>query len=77
LFWRIDRIDRKQKAVRRGDWKYIRDGAGIEMLFNLAGDPAEKLDLAYQHPKRRDELRKAVADWEAELARNPPPFVIK
>ena len=77
LFWRIDRIDRKQKAVRRGDWKYIRDGAGIEMLFNLAGDPAEKLDLAYQHPKRRDELRKAVADWEAELAKNPPPFVIK
>src|SRR5262249_27689496 len=32
FFWRIDRNDRKQKAVRHGNWKLVRDG-GVEMLF--------------------------------------------
>src|SRR5204862_4777551 len=38
FFWRIDRPDRKQKAVRKGDWKYVRDGS-IDLLFDLANDP--------------------------------------
>jgi arylsulfatase A-like enzyme len=45
FYWRIDRNDRKQRAVRDGDWKYVRDG-GIELLFNLSADPGERKDVA-------------------------------
>jgi arylsulfatase A-like enzyme len=76
FFWRVDRPDRRQKAVRNGRWKYLWDN-GSEFLFDLEKDMAERHDLAYQ---RRDvvlELRSLVAQWEAELARTPPPFVVK
>ncbi len=76
FFWRIDRLDRKQKAVRRGSWKYILDGA-IEMLFDIERDPSEKLDIAPRHPEKLAELRVALAEWESDLARTPPPFVVK
>ncbi len=76
FFWRIDRADRKQKAVRAGDWKYVRDG-NIEQLFDLAKDPGEREDLAYQNPAVLVKLREAVLDWEAALAKNPPPQTIK
>ena len=45
LFWRIDRADRQQKAVRQGKWKYVQDG-GIELLFDLEADVGERHDLA-------------------------------
>lgn len=72
LFWRIDRTDRKQKAVRSGNWKYVRDG-DIELLFDLSRDPAERNDLGYRHPETVAHLRGALADWERDLARNHPP----
>jgi len=76
FFWRIDHQARRQKAMRKGKWKYISDG-GSEMLFDLEQDISERHDLNYQ---RRDlvlEFRKLVAQWEAELARTPPSFVVK
>ena len=76
FFWRVDRPGRKQKAARKGKWKYVWDN-GSELLFDLDKDMAERHDLAYQ---RRDvllELKKLVTQWEAELARTPPPFVVK
>ena len=76
FFWRIDHQGRRQKAMRKGKWKYISDG-GSEMLFDLEKDISERHDLNYQ---RRDlvlEFRKLVAQWEAELARTPPSFVVK
>jgi arylsulfatase A-like enzyme len=76
LFWRIDRDDRKQKAVRRGRYKYVRDGS-IEMLFDLDTDVSERHDIAPEQPKVLAELRQSVAAWEKDLARNPPPFVVK
>lgn len=76
FFWRIDRDDRKQKAVRSGSWKYVRDGS-IEQLFDLSADPAERKDLAFRHPDVVVKLRQALEGWEADLARNPPPRVIK
>ena len=76
FFWRIDHQGRRQRAMRKGKWKYISDG-GSEMLFDLEKDMSERHDLNYQ---RRDlvlEFRKLVAQWEAELARTPPSFVVK
>lgn len=72
FFWRIQRADRRQKAVRQGNWKYVRDGS-IDLLFDLARDPAERSTLAYRQPEVLARLRSALEEWEKELARNPPP----
>lgn len=74
--WRIDRSDRKQKAVRQGNWKYIRDGM-LELLFNLEDDASERRNLAFRHPEIVARLRQALQDWEADLARQPPAFMVK
>jgi arylsulfatase A-like enzyme len=76
FYWRIDRADRKQKAVRKGKWKYVRDGA-IEVLFDLEADPGERKDVMYHHPEKMVELRQAMASWEAEMAKGKPAFVVK
>ena len=55
FYWRIERADRKQRAVRHGDWKYVRD-SGIELLFDLSKDIGERKDLAYQQPATRQEF---------------------
>jgi len=76
FFWRIDRPGRRQKAVRKGKWKYVWDN-GSELLFDLDRDMAERHDLGYQHRDVVLELRKRMTEWEAELARTPPPVVVK
>lgn len=76
LFWRIDRADRNQKAVRQGNWKYVRDGA-IEMLFDLERDVSERTNISFRHPEKLAALRNAMQEWEAELERTPPKFVVK
>jgi arylsulfatase A-like enzyme len=70
LYWRIDLpFDgddwgaRSQLAVRRGKWKYLKDG--YEFLYDLDSDPGERQNLAYQHPELLAELRElAHGDWE-------------
>ena len=76
FYWRINRNDRKQQSVRRGNLKYIKDGA-IEMLFDLAADPGERHDLAVYWPKQVAEMRAMYAAWESDLAKTPPPFVVQ
>jgi arylsulfatase A len=76
LFWRVDRSDRKQKAVRHGKWKYVKDGM-VDMLFDLEKDISERRDLGYRHPDVVRKLKKLLADWEADLARTPPDFVVR
>jgi arylsulfatase A-like enzyme len=68
FFWRLQRPGEigGQRAVRRGKWKYVLD-RGVDLLFDLEADPGERKTLAYKHPETVDELRKAVADWEAKL----------
>jgi len=72
LFWRVKTAGRDQKAVRRGRWKYIRDGVGTidsvhEMIFDLDQDIGERNDQAYKQVPLLVELRKLVADWEASV----------
>ncbi|MGW0706757.1 sulfatase family protein [Streptomyces sp. NPDC002643] len=57
LFWRV----RANRALRRGDWKYYRDAAGKDHLYNLAADAREQADRAPDEPERLAELRGA---WE-------------
>ncbi|RAY16556.1 twin-arginine translocation pathway signal protein [Actinomadura craniellae] len=58
LFWRT----RQERALRRGDWKYLRTAAGTEKLHDLAADPREQADLARRDPRLLADLR---ASWEA------------
>jgi arylsulfatase A-like enzyme len=74
--WRIDRKDRQQKAVRKGRWKYVRDGA-IDLLFDLENDPGERKDLSYQHPDKVVERKRLLTQWEEEMARAKPAFIVK
>jgi arylsulfatase len=53
------------RALRQGDWKirweYKSFGKADWELFNLASDPAERKDLAAEHP---DRLRAMLALWD-------------
>jgi arylsulfatase A len=76
LFWRIDRIGRQQKAVRHGQWKYLQDG-NVEMLFDLAADVSERRDVFFKHPEIFADLKRRLAEWEAELAKEQTGFLVK
>jgi arylsulfatase A-like enzyme len=76
FFWRIDRTDRKQKAVRQGPWKFLRDG-NMELLYDLSSDPGERTDVAHLHAAKVAELRKKLAAWEKEMAAAKPMFQVK
>jgi arylsulfatase A len=77
LFWRIKTAGRDQKAVRRGRWKYMRDGVGTidsvhELLFDVEQDVGERNDQAYSHIPMLVEFRKLLADWEASVDAGKP-----
>jgi arylsulfatase A-like enzyme len=73
LFWRLPAAPSPagtapatQRAVRRGDWKYV-DDRGQYLLFDLRADPGERNDLAQEHGALVRELRALVAKWEADV----------
>jgi arylsulfatase A-like enzyme len=77
LFWRIQNAARDQKAVRRGRWKYMRDGAGTvdgvhEFLFDLERDPGERQDESVTHVPMLVEFRRLLAAWEADVGKPAP-----
>lgn len=74
--WRVDRSDRRQKAIRHGDWKYVQDGM-VGLLFNLRDDVGERRDLAYERPDILTELKRRLAAWEAEMDAAAPPVRIR
>ncbi|MBA4866718.1 sulfatase-like hydrolase/transferase [Streptomyces sp. PSKA54] len=67
LFWRV----RANRALRRGDWKYYRDAAGKDHLYNLAQDSREQADLAPSRPELLAELKGAWEKTAAELLPYP------
>jgi arylsulfatase A-like enzyme len=77
FFWRVDRAQRKQKAVRHGKWKYVQDGVVVDMLFDLENDISERRDLAYQHPEILADLKARLKAWEEEMAKEPTQFLVK
>ena len=62
LYWRVFQR-RKQKAVRDGKWKYIKDENG-EYLFDLSIDQGEKNDLKTKEKKRFEQMKLKLARWE-------------
>jgi arylsulfatase A-like enzyme len=67
LFWRIiTRPDRQMKAVRQGDWKYVRDG-DIDVLFHLPSDWRERRDLSYRQQARVKAMQRLLAEWESQF----------
>ena len=68
FFWRRDTPSRRQKAVRKGKWKYLED-AYIEFLFDIEKDFSERKNLAYRHPGILKQMQDLVKKWEAEMAK--------
>ncbi|MDX2178341.1 MAG: sulfatase-like hydrolase/transferase [Bryobacteraceae bacterium] len=76
-FWRINRADRKQRAARKGDWKWLDDGPPFQALFNVKDDPGERSTKFYEYPEKVAELRGLYEAWERDLAKNPPPYFVR
>jgi arylsulfatase A-like enzyme len=76
FFWRVNRSNRQQKAIRHGDWKYVNDG-GVEVLVNLREDIQERRDLGYRHPDVLADLKARLKAWEAEMDSSPVEFVVR
>lgn len=73
LFWRMPPAPGAagtppvtQRAVRRGNWKYLDDREQY-FLFDLRTDPGERHDVAQQRADLVRELRTLVARWEADV----------
>jgi arylsulfatase A-like enzyme len=68
IYWRT--IERsKHKAIRDGDWKYLKDEKG-EYLFNLSIDPAEKVNLRDKNPNEFERLKQKFAVWESSMPKS-------
>jgi arylsulfatase A-like enzyme len=74
--WRVNRSNRKMKAIRHVDWKYVQDAA-VEMLFNLKDDIGERRDLAFREPKILADLKSRLKAWEEEMDASPTTFVVR
>lgn len=61
LFWRVG----TKNALRRGDWKLIRDGKNWQ-LYNIAHDIGETTNLATREPARVQEMSTLWDKWNAE-----------
>ena len=61
---------RGQRALRDGDWKYLRVD-GNDYLFNIPADERERANLDSRHPARLAELRAAWEAWNATMPAIP------
>ena len=66
LFWRMYYVNRRQRAVRSGDWKLVLDGEAA-MVFNLQRDIGERNDLAKERQDVARRLRLLMATWEQNV----------
>ena len=59
LFWRYKELS----AIRRGDWKLVRNADNPVQLYNLKSDPGEKNNLAVENPEMVKELLHKHEEW--------------
>ncbi|MDO8388239.1 MAG: sulfatase-like hydrolase/transferase [Polaromonas sp.] len=64
LYWRMNH--RGQRALRDGDWKYLRVD-GNDYLFNIAADERERANLAPREPGRLAAMREAWDRWNSSM----------
>lgn len=60
LYWRMNH--RGQRALRDGDWKYLRVD-GNDYLFNIPADERERANLSAREPERLAAMRQAWEQW--------------
>jgi arylsulfatase A len=77
FYWRIDRSNRKQRAIRQGKWKYLNDGNTMDLLFDLSADIGERINLGYQHPEILLRLKQALKGWETEMDASPKEILVR
>jgi arylsulfatase A len=77
FYWRIDRSNRKQRAIRQGNWKYLNDGNTMDLLFDLSADIGERVNLGYRHPEILTTLKQALKTWEAEMDASPKEILVR
>ncbi|MBL8371343.1 MAG: sulfatase-like hydrolase/transferase [Burkholderiaceae bacterium] len=68
LYWRMNH--RGQRALRDGDWKYLRVD-GHDYLFNIPADERERANLAAREPARLAQLRAAWEAWNDTMPAIP------
>ncbi len=64
LHWRMNH--RGQRALRDGDWKYLRVD-GHDYLFDLTADARERANRAGEQPARLMAMRDAWEQWNATM----------
>jgi arylsulfatase A-like enzyme len=64
LYWRMG----NQFAVRKGNWKLVRNDESPAQLYDLAADIGETIDLSDKHPLTFKELETAWKAWNGTLA---------
>ena len=69
LFWRFKAG--AQRAVRDGDWKYLRI-AGNEFLFDVVKDPRERANLKGRNKDVFDRLRNEWETWSGTMLPERP-----
>jgi arylsulfatase A-like enzyme len=74
LFWRFNfpvgaGADRHTWAIRRGDWKLVKDRGEPPRLYNLRDDAGEANDLSAGEPQRVASLVNEWEDWNSRLAK--------
>jgi arylsulfatase A-like enzyme len=69
LHWRMNH--RGQRALRDGDWKYLRVD-GHDYLFDLRADERERANHAVREPGRLAAMREAWERWNATMPAIPP-----
>jgi len=63
------KLDRVERAMRRGSMKLIVSSDGHRELYDLASDPDEGHDLYAAEPARAERLFALFRDWESNLPR--------
>jgi arylsulfatase A-like enzyme len=66
LFWRTYDANRRQRAVRSGDWKLLIDGESA-MVFDVRNDLGERNDLARERQDVARRLQPLIAAWEKDV----------
>lgn len=67
MFWER----RGEVAARVGDWKWLDSKRG-KGLYYLPDDIGEKNDLSQKHPEKVEQLKREIANWQAEMEAAEP-----
>jgi hypothetical protein len=68
MHWRMNH--RGQRALRDGDWKYLRVD-GHDYLFNIPADERERANQAGRDPQRLARMREAWEQWNESMPAIP------